>query len=73
MMDKSHGKIASRRTAAAVLAPTRIAVCSMSSTNLWLRLVGPATHETFGPVCVVLLHQLPAFLLAASAKGAGHG
>lgn len=72
-MDKTHGKITLRRKASAVLASTRIAVCCLPSSNLWLRLVGPATHETFGPVCVVLLHQLPALLLAAGAQGVGHG
>lgn len=72
-MDNDHGNIALRRKASAVLASTRIAVCCLPSSNLWLRLVGPATHETFAALCVVLLHQLPALLLAASAQGAGHG
>lgn len=73
MMDKTYGKIALCRKASAVLASTRFAVCCLPSSNLWLRLVGPATHETFAALCVVLLHQLPALLLAASAKGVGHG
>ena len=73
MMDKTHGKIALCRKATTVLASTRIAVCCLPSSNLWLRLVGPATHETIGPLCVVLLNQLPALLLAAGAQGAGHG
>lgn len=72
-MDTTHGKIALCRQATAVLASTRIAVCSLPSSNLWLRLVGPATYETIGPLCVVLLNQLPALLLAAGAQGAGHG
>lgn len=72
-MDKTHGKITLCRKASAVLASTRFAVCSLPSSNLWLRLVGPATHETLGPICVVLLHQLPALLLAAGAQGVGHG
>lgn len=72
-MDTTHGKIALCRKATAVLASTRIAVCSLPSSNLWLRLVGHATHETIGPRSVVLLNQLPALLLAAGAQGAGHG
>ena len=72
-MDITHGKIAFCRKATAALASTRIAVCSLPSSNLWLRLVGPATHETIGPRSVVLLNQLPALLLAAGAQGAGHG
>lgn len=72
-MDTTHGTIALCRKATAVLASTRIAVFSLPSSNLWLRLVGPATHATIGPRSVVLLNQLPALLLAAGAQGAGHG
>ena len=73
MMDTIHGKISLRRSASAVLASTRIAVCGLPATSLWIRLVGPATHEAFAALCVVLLHQLPALLLAAGAQGIGHG
>jgi len=72
-MDTTHGKIALCRKANALLASPRFALRSLPSSDLWLRLVGPATHETIGALCVVLLNQLPALLLAAGAQGAGHG
>ena len=72
-MDTTHGKIALCRKATAVLASTRIAVCCLPSSNLWLRLVGPATHETIGPLCVVLLHHLSGLLLATRPEVLRHG
>ena len=73
MMDKTHGKIAFRRTAAAVLASTRIAVRHLPAPRCMVRMAGSPTNQTLRARGLVLLDELPALLLGPRAKGDGHG
>lgn len=70
-----HGSPSSnlRTRALRLLAAPLRALCRLPQSGAWLRLAGAATGEQATAFCLVLLHHLPEFLLAAGAEVIRHG
>ena len=67
-----HVHFPNRRHAASPVAPALAPVCRLPPPSAWLRLVTPTTLEAIIPAALVLLHHLPALLVAVGIKDTLH-